>query len=191
MNEQHNKKFGSKTQKLLSALPTGALGIDRMAVGCYKTGAIKGLSSVFLWLTPIPWIWWGMDVGATFLDNKYMFCDGKPMNPEMMKKVGKFFAYITGIVAAAAAAYQAQKMAKKFGAKIPGMGKLGSLAGKIPGGMGKMAGKFAGKIPGMKMFKGGGHAEKDTCLFSRYSSFMLLIVIGFSLLHGTIFSPEN
>jgi hypothetical protein len=187
MNEQHNQKFGSKTQKLLSALPTGALGIDRMAVGCYKTGAIKGLSSVFLWLTPIPWIWWGMDVGATFLDKKYMFCDGRAMSPEMMKKVGKFFAYVTGIVAAAAAAYQAQKMAKKFGVKMPGMGKMGKMAGKIPGGMGKMM----GKIPGMGMFKGGAREEKDTCLFSRYSSFMLLIVIGFSLLHGTIFAPEK
>ena len=37
----------NKNQKILSFLPTGALGIDRMAVGCYKTGAAKLLSSLF------------------------------------------------------------------------------------------------------------------------------------------------
>ena len=62
----------NKNQKILSFLPTGALGIDRMAVGCYKTGAAKLLSSLFLWLTPIPYMWWGTDVAASFLDEKYI-----------------------------------------------------------------------------------------------------------------------
>ena len=53
-----------------------------------------------------------MDVGASFLDNKYMFCDGTVMNPLLAKKVGKFFAYASGVAMAAAAAYQAQKFAK-------------------------------------------------------------------------------
>ena len=80
-----------RNQKLLSFLPTGALGIDRMAVGCYKTGALKALSSIFLWLTPVPWVMYGMDAAATVLDDKYMFCEGGGMNPEVAKKVGKFF----------------------------------------------------------------------------------------------------
>jgi len=98
------------------------------------------------------------------------------MNPEMAKKVGKLFAYASGIAMTAAAAYQAQKFAKKMGGKIPGMGKLGSLAGKIPGGMGRMA----GKIPGMGFMRGGGK-EDTSCI----SMFLLIPIILLSLFHGS------
>ena len=169
-------------EKLLAVF-LGPLGINHMARGCYKTGGFKALSSLFLWLTPIPWVWWGMDVGASFLDNKYMFCEGSSMNPEMAKKVGKFFAYVSGVAMAAAAAYQAQQFAKKMGGKIPGMGKM---AGKIPG-MGKMAGKIpgmAGKIPGMgkfgKMFGGGKEPE------SHFSTWLLIPILILSLFHGSM-----
>jgi len=159
-----------RNQKLLSFLPTGALGIDRMAVGCYKTGALKALSSIFLWLTPIPWVMYGMDAGATILDDKYMFCEGSGMNPEVAKKVGKFFAYASGIVMAAAAAYQAQKFAKKMG-----MGKMtglaGKMAGKIPGGLGKFAGMMGG-------------AREDAGSFHPFN-LLLLAIIGLSLYHST------
>ena len=169
-----------ETKEKLLAVFLGPLGINHFVRGCYKTGGLKALSSIFLWLTPIPWIWWGMDVGASFLDDKYMMCEGTAMNPEMAKKVGKLFAYASGIAMTAAAAYQAQKFAKKMGGKIPGMGKLGSLAGKIPGGMGKMAG-MAGKIPGMGFMRGGGK-EEQTCI----SMFLLIPIILLSLFHGSL-----
>ena len=165
-----------ETKEKLLAVFLGPLGINHFVRGCYKTGGLKALSSIFLWLTPIPWIWWGMDVGASFLDDKYMMCEGTAMNPEMAKKVGKLFAYASGIAMTAAAAYQAQKFAKKMGGKIPGMGKLGSLAGKIPGGMGKMAG-MAGKIPGMGFMRGGG--KEESCI----SMFLLIPIILLSLFH--------
>jgi len=168
-----------ETKEKLLAVFLGPLGINHFVRGCYKTGGLKALSSIFLWLTPIPWIWWGMDVGASFLDDKYMMCEGTAMNPEMAKKVGKLFAYASGIAMTAAAAYQAQKFAKKMGGKIPGMGKLGSLAGKIPGGMGKMAG-MAGKIPGMGFMRGGG--KEESCI----SMFLLIPIILLSLFHGSL-----
>ena len=184
-----------ETKEKLLAVFLGPLGINHFVRGCYKTGGLKALSSIFLWLTPIPWIWWGMDVGASFLDQKYMMCEGTAMNPEMAKKVGKLFAYASGIAMTAAAAYQAQKFAKKMGGKIPGMGKLGSLAGKIPGGMGRMAGmagklpggmgrmagKMAGKIPGMGFMRGGGK-EEQSCI----SMFLLIPIILLSLFHGSL-----
>jgi len=169
------------TRTLLAAGP-GIFGIDRMALGCYKTGALKGLSSLFLWLTPIPYLWWGMDVGASALQDKYIFCDNAVLRPEVAKKIGKFFAHITGIVAAVAAAHQAQKMASK----IPGMGKMASripgMANKIPG-MGKMASKIprmASRIPGMGKFMRGGGKENNYSLFSQ--NFILFLIIIFSLL---------
>ena len=166
-----------ETKEKLLAVFLGPLGINHFVRGCYKTGGLKALSSIFLWLTPIPWIWWGMDVGASFLDDKYMMCEGTEMNPQMAQKVGKLFAYASGIAMTAAAAYQAHKFAKKMGGKIPGMGKLGSLAGKIPGGMGRMA----GKIPGMGFMRGGGK-EEQTCI----SMFLLIPIILLSLLHGSL-----
>ena len=91
----------------------------------------------------------------------------------------KMVAYASGIAMTAAAAYQAQKFPKKMGGKIPGMGKLGSLAGKIPGGMGKMAG-MAGKIPGMGFMRGGG--KEESCI----SMFLLIPIILLSLFHGSL-----
>ena len=78
-----------------------------------------------------------------------------------------------------------------MGGKIPGMGKLGSLAGKIPGGMGRMAGmagkipggmgRTAGKIPGMGFMRGGGK-EEQSCI----SMFLLIPIILLSLFHGSL-----
>ena len=180
-------------EKLLAVF-LGPLGMNHFVRGCYKTGGVKALTSLFLWLTPVPWIWWGMDVGASFLDNKYMFCDGSAMNPESAKKIGKLFAYVSGIAMTAAAAYQAQKFARKMGGKIPGMGSLAGGLGKIPGGMGKMAGKIPGgmgKIPGGmgkmagkfgKMFGGGKEIESH----SSSSIFLLIPIILLSLFHGSV-----
>ena len=148
----------NKNQKILSILPTGVLGIDRMAVGCYKTGAAKMFSSLFLWLTPIPYMWWGTDAAASLFDEKYMFCNGQA-TAETTQKITKLITYITGIAAATWAAYKAKQFAGKMMGKVPGVGKmgkrLGSLGRKIPGG--NMMGKAAGM--GSKMFRGGGRVS--------------------------------
>ena len=186
----------NKNQKILSFLPTGALGIDRMAVGCYKTGAAKLLSSLFLWLTPIPYMWWGTDVAASFLDEKYMFCNGQA-TAETTQKITKLVTYITGIAAATWAAYKAKQFAGKMMGKVPGMGKIGnamgSLGKKIPGGdtlgkmgskmigaPGKMGSNVMGKAAGLgsKMFRGGGR----TSFFWDY--IILLAILIFQLKGG-------
>ena len=49
-------------KKLAVTFFLGTWGIGRLAEGCYMSGAAKGLSTIFLWWTPIPFVWWGADV---------------------------------------------------------------------------------------------------------------------------------
>jgi hypothetical protein len=70
-------------KKLAVTFFLGTWGIGRLAEGCYMSGAAKGLSTIFLWWTPIPFVWWGADVYKIATSSN--FCHSKKPTPPTKK----------------------------------------------------------------------------------------------------------